>query len=152
MKVILKESMPNLGESGEVVDVKPGYARNYLLPQGKAYVASEENLARVEEEQRKAEELKKRNYLEANRRAAQLEGVTITFAVNAGEEGKLFGSVTAGDVADKLTAEGGLDFEVEKRIVQLEDPIKELGTHAVPVKLHADVIVDVEVVVVPADA
>ena len=152
MKVILKESMENLGDAGAIVDVKPGYARNYLLPQGKAYVASDENLARLEEERRKADEKAKRDYLEANRRASQLEDVSVTFSVNAGEEGKLFGSVTSGDIADKVNAEGGLDFEVEKRQLLLDDPIKELGTHAVSIKLHADVTVEVEVVVVASDA
>lgn len=152
MKVILKEGMANLGEPGEIVDVKPGYARNYLLPQGKAYVASDANLARLEEEQRRREEKAKRDYLEANRRAAQLEDVSITFSVNAGEEGKLFGSVTNGDIADRLNAEGGLDFEVEKRTVVLEDPIKELGTFRVPVKLHTDVTTEVEVIVAASDA
>ena len=151
MKVILKESMSNLGEPGEIVDVKPGYARNYLLPQGKAYVASGDNLARLEEEQRLAAERAKRDYLEANRRASQLEDASITFTVNAGEEGKLFGSVTSGDIAEKLNAEAGLDFEVEKRTILLDEPLKELGTHAVSIKLHTDVTSQVEVHVVAAD-
>ncbi len=147
MKVILKEDMANLGESGDVVDVKPGYARNYLLPRGLAYEASEANLRRIEEERRKADERAKRDYLEARRRASQLEGASLTFAVRAGEgdDGKLFGSVTSQDVAERLNAEGGLDFELDRRLVQLDDPIKALGAYAVPVRLHADVIVDVDV-------
>ncbi len=152
MKVILKEGLSNLGESGTIVDVKPGYARNYLLPQGLAYVASDDNLARLEEEQRLAEEGAKRDYLEARRRASQVESTSITFAVNAGEEGKLFGSVTSADIAERLNAEGGFDFQVDKKAVLLEDPIKELGSFQVAIKLHGDVAPEVEVVVVASEA
>jgi large subunit ribosomal protein L9 len=147
MKVILKEDMANLGESGDVVDVKPGYARNFLLPQGLAYEASAANLKRIEEERRKAEERAKRDYLEARRRASQLEGASLVFHVLAGEgdEGKLFGSVTSQDIAERLNGEAGLDFELDRRLVQLDDPIKALGAYTVPVRLHAEVIVDVDV-------
>ncbi len=151
MKVILKQDMENLGESGTVVEVKPGYARNYLLPQGLAYPATEENLARVQEEQRLAEEAAKRDYLEAKRRASQLDKVSLTFEVNAGEGGKLFGSVTSGDIAEKIVAEADLDFEFDKRSIQLDEPIKELGTIAVGIKLHTEVIAEVEVAVVAAE-
>lgn len=152
MKVILKEAMSNLGEAGDVVDVKPGYARNYLLPQDLAYEASADNIARLEEEQRKREEAKKREYLEARRRAAQLSGLSLTFVAKAAEEGKLFGSVTANDVADRVNAEGELDFEVEKRHVDLAEPIKETGDYQVPIQLHADVVEEIAVQVVPEGA
>jgi large subunit ribosomal protein L9 len=145
MKVILKESLENLGDEGEVVDVKPGYARNYLLPRGLAYEASADNLARIEQEQQEREERARRDYLEARRRASQLEGQVLVFVEKAGEEGKLFGSVTSADVAERLNAEGGLDFEVDKRIVHLEEPLKTLGVAAVELQLHADVVVEVEV-------
>lgn len=147
MKVILKEDMANLGEAGEVVDVKPGYARNYLLPQGYAYEASEANLQRIEEEQRRAEEKARRDYLEARRRAAQLAEASLTFLARAGEgeDAKLFGSVTGADIAERLNAEGGLDFELDKRLVQLDDPIKALGAYQVPVRLHAEVVIEVDV-------
>lgn len=147
MKVILKSDMDNLGATGEVVDVKPGYARNYLLPQGFAYEASPANLARIEEEQRKAEELARRDYLEARRRAAQLSDATLVFLAHAGEgdDAKLFGSVTNADIADRLNADGGLDFELDKRLVQLDDPIKALGAYQIPVKLHGDVVIEVDV-------
>lgn len=147
MKVILKEAMSNLGEAGEVVDVKPGYARNYLLPQGYAYEASPANLKRIEEEQRKAEEKAKRDYLEARRRASQLDGTSVTFHARAGEgdDAKLFGSVTSADIAERLNAEAGLDFELDKRIVQLDEPLKTLGAFQVPVRLHADVVIEVDV-------
>lgn len=144
VKVILKEDMENLGESGDVVDVKPGYARNYLIPQGLAYEASEANVRRLEEEKRLAEERAKRDYLEARRRASQLEGLALTFHARAGEEGKLFGSVTSADIADRLN-EGGLDFEVERRRIELDEPLKQLGAFMVPLKLHHDVEVEVEV-------
>lgn len=152
MKVILKESLPNLGDSGDVVDVKPGYARNYLLPQGLAYEASQANIARLEAEQRAREERAKRDYLEARRRASQISGQTLVFQAKAGEEGKLFGSVTSADVAERLNAEGGLDFEVDKRTVLLDEPLKELGEFQVPVKLHAEVTVEVGVTVVREDS
>lgn len=152
MKVILKEDMSNLGEAGDVVDVKPGYARNYLLPQDLAYEASDENIARLEEEQRKREEAKKRDYLEARRRASQLSGLSLTFVAKVGEEGKLFGSVTANDVAERINTEGELDFEVEKRHVDLDDPIKETGDYQVPIQLHSDVVEEIAVQVVPEGA
>jgi large subunit ribosomal protein L9 len=152
MKVILKESLPNLGEPGTVVDVKPGYARNYLLPQGLAYEASQANIERLEAEQRARAEAAKRDYLEAKRRAAQLNNQALTFQAKAGEEGKLFGSVTGADVAERLNAEGGLDFELEKRSVVLPDPIKELGDYQVEIKLHSDVSVHVAVSVSREDA
>lgn len=150
MKLILKQSVPNLGEVGQVVTVKPGYGRNYLIPHGLAYVASDENLARIEAEQAKAEEAARRDFLEARRRAAQLEGLTITFSENAGEDGKLFGSVTAADIAERVNA-SDIDFDLEKKTVQLDDAIKAVGDVAVPLKLHADVTVEVTVSVEAAE-
>jgi len=148
MKVILKDDLENLGEQGDVVDVKPGYARNYLLPRGLAYEASDENLERIERERQEAEERARRDYLEARRRASQLEDQVLTFSENVGEEGKLFGSVTNADIADRLNEEGGLDFEVDKRTVLLEEPLKTIGVTMVEIKLHADVVVEVEVRVI----
>ena len=144
MKLILKSAVDRLGDHGDVVDVKAGYARNYLLPQGLAYVASEGNLKRLERELGEAEEQAKHDYLEARRRAAQLEGVSLVFHVRAGEEGKLFGAVTNADIAEQLN-QGELDYEVDRRIVMLEEPIKMLGTSKVPVRLHSQVEVEVEV-------
>jgi len=144
VKVILKQDMEHLGESGDVVDVKPGYARNYLIPQGFAYEASEANIRRLEEEKERVEERARRDYLEARRRASQLEGASISFAARAADEGKLFGSVTSADIADRLN-EGELDFEVDKRSIRLDEPLKELGAYKVAIRLHSDVDVDVEV-------
>lgn len=144
VKVILKQDMEKLGESGDVVDVKPGYARNYLLPQGLAYEASEANIARLEKERELAEERAKREYLEARRRASQLDEVVLSFFARASDEGKLFGSVTSADITEKLNGLG-LDYEVDKKQVLLEEPIKELGAYKVAVRLHADVQEDIEV-------
>lgn len=150
MKLILKQAVENLGEAGEVVTVKAGYGRNYLIPQGLAYVASEANMARLEEEQARAEERSRRDFLEARRRASQLEGVSLVFSERAGEDGKLFGSVTVSDIADRINA-GELDFELDKRAVLLEEPIKAVGDSTVSVKLHAEVVVDVPVRVEPEE-
>lgn len=144
MKVILKEAVEHLGEPGEVVNVKPGYARNYLLPKGLAYTASAANLQRVEEERAQAQERAKRDYLEAKRRASQLEGMSLTFVAKAGEEGRLFGSITNGDIAERL-AEQDLDFEIDRRRIVVEEPIKDLGVHTATVRLFSEVDVDIEI-------
>ena len=144
MKLILKQSVANLGEAGQVVQVKPGYGRNYLIPHGLAYVASEANIARLEAEQAQAEENARRDFLEARRRASQLEGMALTFTERAGDEGQLFGSVTQTDVTERVNA-SEIDFELDKKAVQLDDPIKELGSFDVPVRLHAEVEVSIKV-------
>jgi large subunit ribosomal protein L9 len=145
MKLILKTAVENLGEAGDVVTVKAGYGRNYLVPQGLAYEASEANMRRLEEEQRRAEERSRRDYLEARRRAAQLTGMSLTFHARAGEEGRLFGSVTTADIADRANASGDLDFELDRRTIVLDEPLKALGAFAVRVHLHAEVDVEIEV-------
>jgi len=147
VKVILKQDLETLGERGEVVDVKPGYARNYLIPRGLAYEASEGNLRRVEEEKKKGEERAKRDYLEARRRASRIEGLVLVFQARAGEgeDAKLFGSVTNADIADRANEQGGLDFELDRRQVVLEEPLKKLGSFKVPVRLHQDVEIEIEV-------
>lgn len=150
MKLILKQSVPHLGDVGEVVTVKPGYARNYLIPHGLAYVASDENLARIEAEQAQAEEAARRDFLEARRRASQLEGLSLTFSENAGDDGQLFGSVTASDITDRVNA-GDLDFELDKKTVQLDEVIKSVGEVSVPIKLHGDVTVEIMVHVEAAE-
>ena len=151
MKLILKQSVSNLGDVGEVVTVKPGYGRNYLIPQGLAYVASDDNLARIEAEQAQAVESARRNFLEARRRASQLEGLTLSFSENAGEDGQLFGSVTVADIADRANA-GELDFDLDKKCVQLDEVIKSVGETSVPIKLHTDVTVEITVRVEAAES
>lgn len=150
VKVILREDMANLGTSGDIVTVKPGYARNYLLPRGLAYEATSANVRQLEDEKRRAEARAKRDYLEARRRASQIENVSLTFHAKAGEESKLFGSITTADIADRLN-EQELDFEVDRRQVELEEPIKALGVYTVQVKLHTDVRPEVKVWVIKAD-
>jgi len=142
--LILRKSVENLGEPGEVVDVAAGFGRNYLLPQGLAYEASEANIRRIEEEKVQAEERARRDYLEAKRRASHLDHMSLTFHARAGEDGKLFGSVTAGDIADRAS-ESGLDFKVEKRHVVLDEPLKALGASKVTVRLHSEVEVEIDV-------
>ena len=144
MKVILKKTVDNLGESGEIVDVKPGYARNYLIPQDLAYEASAANMRRIEEEQQQSEERAKKDFLEAKRRAAQMEGTVLTFHARAGQDGKLFGSVTSGDIAERIVQKG-LDFELDRRKIVMEEPVKVLGVSKVPVRLHPEVTMEIEV-------
>jgi large subunit ribosomal protein L9 len=144
MKLILRKVVENLGDPGDIVDVKPGFGRNYLIPQGLAYEASEGNIRRLEEEKAQAGERARRDYLEAKRRAAQLDHMSLTFHARAGEDGKLFGSVTGGDIADRAN-EHGLDFKVERRQVVLEEPLKTLGASRVSIRLHPEVEVEIDV-------
>ena len=145
MKLILKQSVENLGEAGEVIQVKPGFGRNYLIPQGLAYTATQANIQKLEQEQAQSDERSKRDFLEAGRRASQLEGISsITFYVRAGDDGKLFGSVTSADIADRIN-ESDMDFELNRRAVLLDEPIKMLGVWEVPLNLHGEVEAHIEV-------
>jgi large subunit ribosomal protein L9 len=147
VKVILREDVPKLGEAGEIVAVKPGYARNYLLPQNLAYEATEASVRRLEQERERAEQKARRDFLEARRRASQLEELALTFHARAGEESKLFGSITSADIADRL-GEQGLDFEVDRRQIDLDEPIKALGVFNVPIRLHTEVRPEIKVWVI----
>lgn len=146
MKLILRQEVATLGQAGDVVNVKPGYARNYLLPKGLAYMASAANLRRIEVEARRRDERKRRDYLEASRQAARLEDLTITVSARAGDEGQLFGSVTVRDICEKVE-ESGLDFELDRRAVHLSEPIKSVGEHRVPIRYQSGVEVELLVVV-----
>jgi large subunit ribosomal protein L9 len=150
VKVILRQDLEKLGSAGEIVNVKPGYARNYLLPKGFAYEASAAKVRELEEERRRVEQGAKRAYLEARRRASQLEGMSLTFQAKAGEESKLFGSITTGDIAERL-GEQSLDFEIDRRQIDLDEPIKTLGVYSVPIRLHTDVRPEVKVWVIKQD-
>jgi large subunit ribosomal protein L9 len=150
MEVILLEPIENLGTIGDKVTVKSGYGRNYLLPQGKATLATKENLAkfeamRAELEKQAAEELEA-----AQSRAAKLADVRIEIPAKVGSEGKLFGSVGTIEIADALTATG---VEVERAEVRLpeEGPLREAGEHTIGLHLHTDVDVDITVVVIPEE-
>ena len=151
IKLILRQDIDKLGETGEVVAVRPGYARNYLLPQGLAYAATTANMRQLEEERKRVEVRAKRDYLEAKRRASKLENVSLTFHAKAGEESKLFGSITTADIAERLNTEQGLDFEVDRRSIELEEPIKSLGVFPVAVKLHPEVKPEIKVWVIKAE-
>ncbi|MDE2803521.1 MAG: 50S ribosomal protein L9 [Gemmatimonadota bacterium] len=146
MKLILRQSVASLGQAGDVINVKPGYARNYLLPQGLAYTASAANIQRIEEEAVRRQERMRRDYLEANRQASQLEGLTVSVTARAGSEGQLFGSVNARDILG-LVQESDIDFELDKRSVLLAEPIKAIGEHLVPVRLQSGVETEIRVVV-----
>ena len=150
LKVILRQDVAELGQSGDIVTVKPGYARNFLLPRGMAYEATNANIKQIEEEKRRGEAKSKGLMLEARRRASQLEPISLTFHANAGEEGKLFGSITSADIAERLK-EQGLDFEVDKREIELDEPIKTLGVHNVAIRLHTDVKPEIKVWVIKQD-
>jgi large subunit ribosomal protein L9 len=145
IEVILREDISSLGRAGEMVRVKPGYARNYLLPQGLAYEATEGNKKRIAAETRVRTARNQAERTEAERVAETLRGVSLTLAGKAGEEGKLFGSITSQDVADALARKG---HTVDRRRVELEHPIKTLGEHAVTVRLHPEVQAELRVSVV----
>ncbi|MDX1395091.1 MAG: 50S ribosomal protein L9 [Gemmatimonadota bacterium] len=145
VEVILRKDVVDLGHAGEMVAVKPGYARNYLIPQGLALLATDGNRRRFEEERRQIEQASAREREAAQSLAIRLEEQSLTFKVRAGEEGKLFGSVTAADIAERL-GEAGL--EVDRRVIRLDEPIKELGVYDVPIRLHADVQPEIKVWVV----
>lgn len=145
MEVILRQAVDNLGHPGDVVVVSPGYARNFLLPRGIAYQATEGNKKRIAQEKVRlvAAEAERREAAESI--AKQMEEVSITFSARVGEEGKLFGSVTTADIAEQLEAQG---FTIEKRQIELDEPIKTLGVYRIPIRLHADVHPEIKVWVI----
>jgi large subunit ribosomal protein L9 len=145
MEVILRQAVENLGKPGDVVKVKNGYARNYLLPHNLAYVATPGNLKRIQQERDRLDAAENQRRSTAQELATKLEQVSLTFSARVGEEGKLFGSVTASDIAQQLEQQG---FHVEKRQIDLHEPIKALGVYRVPVRLHADVKPEVRVWVI----
>ncbi len=144
-EIILSEDVENLGEVGEVVDVKPGYARNYLIPHGKALPATDGNLERLRQKRRRSERAEERVREEAGDLGRRLDGRSLTFQERAAEEGKLFGSVTVQDIVDRLAEDG---LTVDRKDVRLEEPIKELGVYNVAVELHPDVRPEMKVWVV----
>jgi large subunit ribosomal protein L9 len=145
MEIILRQTIENLGQPGDVVTVKNGYARNFLLPRGFAYEATAGNLKRISAERGRLEAAENDRRATASELAKRLEEVQLTFSARVGEEGKLFGSVTSADVAEQLAAQG---FDIEKRLIDLHEPIKALGVYRVPVRLHADVKPEIRVWVI----
>ncbi|HEX7038007.1 MAG TPA: 50S ribosomal protein L9 [Pseudomonadales bacterium] len=147
MNVILLERIGKLGDLGDEVAVKPGYARNFLIPQGKAVRATPENRAVFEERRAELERVANERLAAAQERAAKLTDTSVTLVVKAGDEGKLYGSVGTQDIAEAVTAKG---VEVEKSEVRLpEGPIRAIGEYEIDLQLHSDVIVPIRVVVVP---
>ena len=147
MEVILREDVKSLGKAGALVRVKPGYARNFLLPHGLAYEATEGNKKRLAAESKAREAKAAQGREEAQQQRARLEGVTLTIQAKAGDGERLFGSITAQDIADELARTGQT---VDRRKIDLDHPIKQLGEHAVPVRLHSEVHATLRVVVVQA--
>ena len=144
MEVILKKSVEGLGVPGDVLKVADGYARNYLLPMQLAVHATERNRRYLDHQKRVINQQESKDRERAQEIAAQVAGVTCTLKRRAGENDRLFGSVTSMDIAEALRAEG---FELERRFLELGEPIRELGVFMVPVKLHTDVVVELRVVV-----
>lgn len=145
MEVILREDVPHLGHIGDIVKVRPGYARNYLLPRGLATVADKRNLRVLEHEKRIVEEKRKRAMSSAEQLAKKIAATAVSIPARAGEEGKLFGSVTNIDI-ERALGEAGLN--IERRRIRLDEPIKSLGEYKVPVTLAAGVQAEVTVTVV----
>ncbi|MBW2580625.1 MAG: 50S ribosomal protein L9 [Deltaproteobacteria bacterium] len=145
MKVILKEDIPKLGIMGETVQVAPGYGRNYLIPQGKAVLATSKNSKELEHQRqlilRKAELIRK----DAESFAEKFRGLTLTLARKVVEEDKIYGSVSVSDISQALEEAG---VEIERKLIKLDEPIKSLGEFQVPVRVHADVTAELIVQVV----
>ena len=146
MKVILTEEIRGLGTRGDTVNVKDGYARNYLLPKNLAREATPGNMKSIEQERKKWAALGQQEKTAAEKAAASVQGVKITVHKRVGENGHLFGSVTANEIADALEAKG---IQVDKRRIELAHSIKSVGTHDVDVRLHREVTAHVQVEVVP---
>ena len=149
MELILKETISTLGQEGEIVTVKPGYGRNYLLPTGKAVVATKENLAILEANKAEIEARVAAQRKEAETLAKKVAGRDLVIEQLAGEDERLFGSVTATDICAKLAE---MDIIVDKRQIVLVDPIKNLGEFTVPVKVGFQMVAEVTVKVVPTSA
>jgi large subunit ribosomal protein L9 len=147
MRVILKKEVHNLGEAGEIVKVAPGYGRNHLIPNGLAVAASEGSVREAEHQKRVADAIKRRQLSEAKALAERLAATSISIRREAGADNKLFGSVTNRDIAEALAAES---IEVDRKRIDLADPIREIGLFNVNVRLHRDVSAMVRVFVTRA--
>lgn len=148
MEVVLKEDIENLGHMGDVVKVKDGYARNYLLPRGLVVLANNRNLKALEHEQRMIAQRRERLTKEAQGISDKLAAVSLEFTAKAGEEGRLFGSVTTMDIEKALKEQG---FEVERRRIVLDAPIKNVGDYEVPIRLRPEVMPSIKVKVMSED-
>lgn len=149
MKVILKRDVKKLGNAGDIVEVAEGYARNYLIPRGLVEPATEGALKRIAEEQRRQKKMEATEKAEAEEIAEELRGLPVVLKAKCGENGKLFGSVTAADVAEALAKQHRI--KVDKRKIQMDSPIKEVGTHKLPVRLYSGVDAEITVEVTGED-
>jgi len=145
MEVILRQTVKDLGNAGEIVKVKDGYGRNYLIPHGLAYLATKENKSRVDAEAIRRAQKAESDRADAEILAEKLANISIEFTVKAGEGDKLFGSITSSDIADELAERG---YQIDKRTIMLAEPIKMIGIYKVPVKIHTDVQAEVRVWVI----
>ncbi len=145
MKIVLRQDYEPLGTAGEIVNVKTGFARNFLIPKGYAMLATDKNLKRYENDQKQLHWLQEKEKRQSEELAKTLENVSCTITVQVGEEDKMFGSVTSQNITEALEAQG---YTIDKRKILLEEPIKSLGIYSVPIKLHADVEAKVKVWVV----
>lgn len=145
MKVILRKDHESLGKIGDVVEVKPGFARNFLLPRKIAYTALNSNLKALEEEKKVYAKKEQQELVKSEKLAAELEKVSVTVPVQVGEEDKIFGTVTNQMIADALTEKG---YEIDKRKIEIEEAIKSLGIYGVNIKLHPKVSAKIKVWVV----
>jgi large subunit ribosomal protein L9 len=145
MKVILRKNIDSLGHIGDIVDVKEGYALNYLIPRKYAYAALKGNILALEEEKKQIEKVRLKEISDAENLAAELNKVSISIPVQVGEEDKLFGTVTTQMIADSLKEKG---FYIEKRIIEVVEQIKALGIYSINIKLHSNVTATVKVWVV----
>jgi large subunit ribosomal protein L9 len=145
MKVILKEDVKNIGSMGQILDVADGFARNYLVPRGLAMEANVKNVKSLEHAKRVVQEKAKKIKSQAQDLSTRIASTTVVIKAKAGEEGKLFGSVTTMDIAEQLKNEG---IDIDKKKISLDEPIKRLGTYTVHIKLHPEVSTPVQVDVV----
>lgn len=149
MKIILADDVRGLGHRGDTVSVKPGYARNFLLPQGFAYEATDANVRRLSEEKKKYDVKMLREQGVAAEAASKVDGITVSITKKAGDEGHLYGSVTAAEIADALAAR---NVTVDRRRIELAEPIRRIGSHTVHVRLHRDVVATLTVDVQASNA
>ena len=145
MKVILTQEVKNIGPKGALVEVAEGYARNYLIPRGLAIAASQGNLKRLDQEQQRQQLRAQREAAGAKAAAEQLRAASVRIPARAGEGGKLFGSVTAKDIAEAIRAQ--LHLDLDKRKIELKEPLKTLGEHNVTIRLHSEATVQLRVAV-----
>ncbi|HXY29946.1 MAG TPA: 50S ribosomal protein L9 [Gemmatimonadaceae bacterium] len=146
MEVILRQSIDSVGNPGDIVNVSAGFARNYLLPRGLAYEATPGNRKRIAQEKARLEAAENQRRDAAQALAERLQQISLTFSARVGDEDKLFGSVTASDIAQQLHSQGFP--EVEKRQIDLHEPIRALGVYKVPIRLHAEVKPEIKVWVI----